>query len=174
MHATITPQFALPPACPGLLSPHLLLHWGCPLVLCNPPGPILGLQRGHFASPAHSSGQTSGVCPGPRQGLLPSLGHRPAPPRRRACTYAFSPPYPGAATLLTARLPPPPLPQAGIPLAQGRIAVSLPHAAPSFLPKDPSPWTGLGVAGRTLLSPPPPPPPSSTTSSSCDCRGGLV
>lgn len=140
MHATITPQFALPPACPGLLSPHLLLHWGCPLVLCNPPGPILGLQRGHFASPAHSSGQTSGVCPGPRQGFLPSLGHRPAPRRRHACTCAFSPPpilgwppcrQPDSPRHLSHRLASPWLRVASL--------CHYPSAAPSFLPKDLSP-----------------------------------
>lgn len=58
----------------------------------------------------------------------------------------LTPPHPGVATLPTARLPPPPLPQAGIPLAQGRIAVSLPLCSPLLLAKGPIPidwpWGG--------------------------------
>lgn len=142
MPATITPQLALPPACPGLSSPHLLLHGGCPLVLCNPPptpGPILGLQRGHFASPAHSSGQTSGVCPDPRQGPLPSLGHRPAPPDAVHAPMRSHPPtlgrppcrQPDSPRLLSHRL--------ASPWLRVTSLSHYPPTAPSFLPKDPSP-----------------------------------
>lgn len=142
---------------------------GAPWCSATPPGPILGLQRGHFASPAHSSGQTSGVCPGPRQGLLPSLGHRPAPPDAVHAPTRSHPPTLGR----------PPCRQPGSPRhLSHRLA---------------SPWLRVASLSHYPLQPPPscqrthphrlalgwqegpschPHPPSSTTSSSCDCRGG--
>lgn len=172
MHATITPQFALPPACPGLLSPHLLLHWGCPLVLCNPPGPILGLQRGHFASPAHSSGQTSGVCPGPRQGFLPSLGHRPAPRRRHACTCAFSPPPSWGGHPADSQTPPATSPTGWHPPGSGsHRCVTTPLQPPPSCQRTYPHRLALGWQEGPSCHPHPP---GSTMSSSYDCRGGLV
>lgn len=137
------------------------------------PQPHPGLQGVISEAPTHSSRQTSGVCPGPW-----ATGQSP---RCQACTHDPRQ-YPhGVATLLTARLPYPTIMQAGVPLAQGQIALPPPKRPlsspvyPSFLPKDPlvpHPWRpALGVS--SLLPSPCSPTPSSM-SSSCDCGGYLV
>lgn len=170
MHATITPQFALPPACPGLLSPHLLLHWGCPLVLCNPPPAPSSGSRGVISHPLPTAADRPQGC-----ALAPGKGFSPhwatGQPPQMPCMHL---------RVLT------PLPWGGHPADSQAPPRHLSHRLAS-------PWLRVASLSHYPLQPPPscqrthphrlalgwqegpschPHPPSSTTSSSCDCRGG--
>lgn len=172
MHATITPQFALPPACPGLLSPHLLLHWGCPLVLCNPPRPHPRAPEGSFRIPCPQQRTDLRGVPWPQARASPLTGPQASPPRCRACTYAFSPPYPGAATLPTARLPPATSPTGWHPPGSGSHRCLTTPCSPLLLAKGPIPidwpWGGRKDPPAT------PTPPVLLRLPAVTAEGGLV
>lgn len=138
-----------------------------------PPAPPLGSKGSFLKPPAHSSRQTSGVCPGPwATGQPPQTPHVHARPE--AAPPMGWPPcrQPNSPHLI----------QAGVPLAQGQIASPAPPSkmstllcSPLLLAKGPtcppSSETCLGWQFSPALSLPPTP---SSMSSSSDYGGYRV